>query len=98
MRRVLAVLALAFVLSLPARGRAGEWRTTYQLLSRGVVVGTEDYALRRTGFVLQMEGRVLLCPGPRQALPCSPDFPLRSGGFLACARSLSESGGLGALS
>jgi hypothetical protein len=28
-----------------------------------------------------------------KALPCSPAFPLGSGGFLVCARSLSESGG-----
>ena len=36
--------------------------------------------------------RVLLCPGPHQVLPNPPAFPLRSGGFLVCARSLSESG------
>ena len=35
---------------------------------------------------------VLLCPGPHQVLPNPPAFPLRSGGFLVCARSLSESG------
>ena len=36
--------------------------------------------------------RVLLCPGPHQVLPNPPALPLRSGGFLVCARSLSESG------
>jgi hypothetical protein len=36
--------------------------------------------------------RVLLCPGPHQVLPDPPALPLRSGGFLVCARSLSESG------
>ena len=36
--------------------------------------------------------RVLLCPGPHQVLPNPPALPLRSGGFLVRARSLSESG------
>ena len=46
----------------------------------------------------RLVSRLLQSPGPHQAFPCPPAFPLWSGVFLVSARSLSESGGLGALS